>query len=476
MFLLKEHPSIKILQELVLKKKINCYLVGGYLRDFLMGRPCNDFDFALEHRAIEIARLFASKIKGAFVLLDKEHGCARVVKKSAGGLQTFDFADYRKKTFKEDLGARDFTINTLSVSINKLSIALSLDRAIEDHKKAKADIKSKSIRMTKANVFVEDPLRLLRAFSLKAALRFKIEPQTLARIKKDKDLIRSVSCERIRDELFKILDTPRAAENLQAMDRIGLLEKVMPQITVMYGVKQGGYHHLDVWPHSLETVRQLEKVFEEIRSQPEVIDYVNEALVTPRRRLALMKLAALLHDVGKPATRKKEKARYSFHGHEHVGRSIVRPLAKQLKLSTQERHALEDMVLWHLRPGYLSNFQNPSARAVFRYFRDTKNEAASILLLSLADQRSTRGPLTTEADQKHHEKICLGLLIRYFEKKKEKPLERLIDGHDLIKKLKLQPSPLFGKILKAIEEQQTLKKISTRPEALQLARKIVEKG
>lgn len=475
MFLFKNNPSIKLLKDIALKKKVDCYLVGGYPRDYLLGRPCNDFDFAVSRKAIEVGRAFANKIKGAFVILDKEHGCARVIKKTAGGLQTFDFADYRAKTLKEDLAHRDFTINTLCVSINKLTPGDPLDKVIEDLQKARPDIKKKLVRMTKATAFTEDPLRLLRAFSLQAALAFKIEPKTLTRIKKDKNLLRSVSFERIRDELFKILDTPAAFQNLQAMDKIGLLEKVLPPIAVMYGVKQGGYHHLDVWPHSLETVRQLEKVFEEQKGNPDVNAYVNETFGT-RRRLALMKLAALLHDIGKPATRKKEKDRYSFHGHEHVGRGIVRPLAKELKLSTQERYALEDMVLWHLRPGYLSNFQKPSERSVFRYFRDAKNEAASILLLSLADQRSTRGPLTTEGDQKHHEKICLGLLGRYFEKKKETPLEKLIDGNDLIKKLKIKPSPLFGKILKAIEEQQTLKKITTREEALQLAKKIAAKG
>jgi hypothetical protein len=153
-----------------------------------------------------------------------------------------------------------------------------------------------------------------------------------------------------------------------------------------------------------------------------------------------------------------------------VGKNIVRHIAKMLKLSTLERHTLEDMVELHLRPGYLSNFKQPSERAIYRYFRDARREAISILLLSLADQYATRGPLTTQRDLEHHEKICLGLIKQHFEKKEEKPRPKLLTGHDLIQKLKLQPSPLFGKILKEVEEQQALGKVRTRREALEFAR------
>ena len=133
------------------------------------------------------------------------------------------------------------------------------------------------------------------------------------------------------------------------------------------------------------------------------------------------------------------------------------------------------MVRWHLRPGYLSNFKQPSEKAIYRYFRDTRDEGVSILLLSLADQRSTRGPATTQKDQEHHEKICLGLVSQYFEKKKEKPFIRLISGKDLIKTLKLKPSPEFSKILTQVEEEQSLGKITTKKEAMDLAKKIVSK-
>ena len=259
------------------------------------------------------------------------------------------------------------------------------------------------------------------------------------------------------------------------MDRVGLLEKIIPQVKVMYHCKQGTYHHLDVWPHSMESVVQMEKVFKQLKDDEEIFAYLDASLGGNRSRRSLMKLAILLHDIGKPDTRKREKGRISFHGHEHVGTNIVKHIARILKLSVRERHALEDMIRWHLRPGYLSNFKHPSEKAIYRYFRDTKGEGVSIALLSLADQRATRGPATTQSDQKHHEAICLGLVRRYFEKKKEKPFVRLINGNDLIVKLKLQPSPLFSTILSQIEEQQTLGKLTTKKEALELAKTIAVK-
>ncbi|MDP2652505.1 MAG: HD domain-containing protein [Candidatus Omnitrophota bacterium] len=472
----EEHPYLKIIQDISRQKEIRVYLVGGFLRDHFLKRPCLDFDFAVEKNAVAFARAFAKKIQGAFVLLDAEHGCGRVVKKGPGGPQTYDFADFRAPSLPKDLLHRDFTINTLCVDIKDVEPGAELNEILKDHRGGLKDLKARSVRMNSVRTFREDPLRLLRAYSHRAVLGFKIEKKTLAQIKKDVKLIRRVSFERVRDELFKILASPRAAETLKAMDACGLLSEILPQITVMYGVHQGGYHHLDVWPHSLETVRQFEGVLEQMKDDPDVTAYMGECLAGPRPRYALVKLAALLHDIGKPETRKKEVDRISFHGHEHVGRNIARPMAKALKLSTRERYVLEDIIQWHLRPGYLSNFKQPSERSVFRFFRDTKDEAVSVLLMSLADQRSTRGPLTSEADQRHHEKICLGLTRRYFEIKKAKPLVRLIDGHDLIKALKLTPSPLFGKILKEIEEMQATGKVATREDALAAARGIAQNG
>ena len=474
MSFLKDYPQLQIIREIAKRRKVAVHLVGGFLRDHYLGNRKTDFDFAVEKEALDFARLFARRVKGAYVVLDQERGCARVVKKSDGKIWTFDFSDFRAKSFRQDLTLRDFTINTLSVDLVKLDSASMLDDVLTDGKNGFKDLGAKRIRRVAVRALRDDPLRLLRAFSLSAILDFTIEPQTLAQIRREKDLLRGVSYERVRDEVFKILETDRAAVTLKAMDKVGLLDKVIPQVKVMYRCAQKGtYHHLDVWPHSLEVVAQFDNVVREMGNDPDVVGYLSESLGGNRTRRALLKLAALLHDIGKPETRKEAgRGKLTFYGHERVGKNIVTHIARMLKLSTGERHALEDMVLWHLRPGYLSNFQKPSERSIYRYLRDTKKEAVGILLLSLADQRSTRGPASAPRHEKHHERICLNVLKLYFDKKKEKPFVRLIDGHDLIKQLRLKPSPLIGKILAEVTEQQVLGKIKTKKEALELAKGI----
>jgi len=466
------YPLVLTIQKIARQKKIDIFLVGGFLRDAVLNKNGHDFDFAMERGAIAFARHFAKNIKGAFVLLDKEHGCARVVKKTASASETYDFADFRAPKLKGDLSHRDFTINAFAAKINDLTPDAEITENLIDLCDGRKDLKARRLRMVRASTFKEDPLRVLRGYSLRAQLDFTIEPKTLIQIKKDKDLLRNVARERILDEFFKILQSPRAAENLRAMDKIAVLEEVIPQITIMYRVKQGGYHHLDVWPHSLETVAQLEDVFIEYAQETEVNEYLDEALAGTRTRRGLLKLAALLHDIGKPQTRKKEQNRMSFHSHEHVGKGISRSVAKLLMLSSRERMMLEDVVLWHLRPGYLSNFKNASDRAVFRYFRDTKEEAAAVALLSIADQRSTRGPLSSKTDEAHHIKVCRKLVAQFFAAKKEKPFVSLINGNDLIRKLKIKPGPIFGKILQGVEEAQATGKITTKDEALALAKKL----
>lgn len=470
-----DYPRIKTIREIAKRKNVSVFLVGGFLRDRLLGRAKNDFDFAVEHSALKLAKAFAAKIKGAYVLLDEERGCARVAKKIKGELFTYDFADFRDTTIEGDLALRDFTINTLCTDLSRIGPKTEIDEVLVDVKRGLKDLKAGRIKRVSVKAFRDDPLRMMRAFSLQAALGFRIELSTLNQVRKEKDLIRHVSAERVREELFKVLETEAAGLVIRAMDRVGLLEQVIPQVRVMAGCTQGTYHHLDVWPHSVETLTQLEKILRRSGEDEELNVYLDELLAGGHSRKAVMKLAALLHDIGKPDAKRKERERTLFHGHENIGRSIVRNIAQMLKLSTRERYALEDMVRWHLRPGYLSNFKQPSDRAVYRYFRDTKDEAVSTLLLSLADQRATRGPATTQQDQDHHAEICLGLVRRHFQKKKEKPLKRLISGNDLIRTLKLRPSPLFAEILTAVEEQQMLGKLKNKREALAYAKQIAGK-
>ena len=460
-----DYPQLQIIRDLAKRQKRQVYLVGGFLRNQKLGlSTALDFDFAVDRDALKLARSFARAVKGAFVLLDKEHGSARVVKSYEGRPWTFDFTDFRGKDIRQDLARRDFTVNTFCFDL--------ADEKDCSPPQALKDLKACTIRMVSAKAFTDDPLRLMRAFSLAAQTGFKIEAPTNRRIQSHIHLINRAAMERIREEFFKILQSPRAYTTLAAMHKIGLLEKIIPQIAVMFGVKQGGYHHLDVWKHTLDMVRQLEDILPKLEQKSQLHTYLNEETGGGHSCRALLKLAALLHDIGKPETRKKEATRMTFHGHEHAGQRITRLVAKRLMLSVKERYFLEDVVRMHLRPGYLANFKRPTTKALFRYFRDTKEKAPAIAVLAMADQRATAGPLTTAAKARHHEKICQLIIEEYFKEAAKPQRLRLLSGHDLIKTLKLKPSPLFAEILGKVEEAQALGKVSTKDQALNLARSL----
>jgi len=473
---LEDRSLIKVVLSTAKKRKIKLYLVGGYLRDILLGREKDnpDIDFCLKRGAINFGKDVARKLKGGFVILDKTHGCSRVVKRINDKTYTLDFTDFRGKTLEADLLHRDFTINALSIELEKLFLTKNIKDLIIDPYKGREDLKSKIIRFVNKKAFDEDPLRVLRAFSLAIIFDFKIDKETLRAIKLKARGLSGVSYERIRDELFKILERPGSFSYLEQLDKLKILKIIIPEVEVMRGVKQGPYHHLDVWQHTLETIRQLELLITELMNNHKIQDYLDEIISPTRSRRALIKLGALLHDTGKPAAKRHEDGKTKFHGHERIGADITGNIAGRLKLSNDETDSLEKMVLWHLRPGYLADNEEITPRAIFRYFRDTQKEGVSILLISLADQRATKGPLTSKASRIHHEKVATNLIKEYFRRKKEKKLPRLINGDDLMKKFKLEPSPLIGKILREIEELQAIGKIKSKKAALQSAQKFIK--
>lgn len=467
-----ESLPFKILLRMAGKEKKTLYLVGGFLRDFLTGHEKKpvDLDFALKKDAIAFGRRLARELKAGFVVLDRTHGCSRVVyKDKKGSFITFDFVDFRGKDLKEDLLKRDFTINTLA-----LGIPIS-GEDILDLYGARRDIASGTIRVVDRTSFDDDPLRILRAFSMSAIFGFKIAPATLALIKKKKNRLNTVAGERLRDELFKILDAPQAWKYIRLLDTYGILKEVIPQVRLMHHVKQGGYHHLDVWGHSLETVKKLEELLGQLKDRRELSAYLDGPLSSGRRRRQLIKLAALLHDIGKPKAFEVKAGKTMFHGHERIGRIISDTVSEKIKLSTAERFALDTIIFWHLRPGYLADNAVLTKRAVHRFFRDTKEEAVSVLMVAIADQRATRGPLATPESRLRHEKVSFSLIDKYFEMLKEKPFVRLINGTDLIRNLKLKPGPIFSKLLLGVEEAQVEGRVRTKKEALAFARQILTK-
>jgi len=338
------------------------------------------------------------------------------------------------------------------------------------------DLKSGILRSVSGKVFSDDPLRILRGFSFMANYGFKIDKNALSAMKKYKRLLKNVSGERLGEEFLKIFNAVDSFKAVKLLSDTHILDEIIPFVSSARGVVQGDYHHLDVWRHSLETLRCFERLMlTRLKKDKPVLDYLNEELAQNRRRVQIVKLACILHDIGKPKAKAMKNKKTIFYGHEEIGRKICRKIALRLKLSSRERDVLGNLVFWHLRPGYLADTKIPTARAVYRYFRDTAEEGVSVALLSLADWRATRGKLTRCGDRKNHDRVMLGLVGHYFAQKVKKPLPKIVDGYDIMKEFKLKPSPLVGAILNAVKEEQALGNVNDKAGALALAAREIEK-
>lgn len=452
-------------------RNLGIWLVGGALRDtyLKLKKELVDFDFCIERETLAVAKEFAKHISSKLIILDKDNESFRVVLKKKSKFYTYDFTRMRGENLKEDLALRDFAINTLAISLSEKKLKLI------DCFCARKYMKRKVIGVIKDEVIPQDPLRILRGFSFVANYGFRINARTLKLMVKHKGLIKDVSKERVNEELFKILASNDSYKVIKTMDQLKIIDQFIPEIIRMRGIHQGAYHHLDVWKHSLEALRQLELIFtKRLVKNKEIVSYLNQEIAGKRRRIQIIKLACLLHDIGKPMAKKKLKNKMTFYAHEKIGRDLAGKIADNLRLSLREKTTLMKLIFWHLRPGYLADQVNPTRRAVYRFFRDTQEEGVAVVILSFADWRATRGPLTDAKKRKSHEEVMLGLVDKYFAEKKKKPLPKIIDGHSIMKKLKISSGPMVGAILQKIKEEQALGKISTKQEAFKIAQTIIE--
>jgi UTP:GlnB (protein PII) uridylyltransferase len=287
-------------------------------------------------------------------------------------------------------------------------------------------------------------------------------------MKKSTAALRRVSPERIREELAKILKAPRSFGRCRIMDSLGIWEIILPETRLLRGLDQGGYHHLDVWGHSLQALAEAERVVRDQAKKlpPELKTYLQEPVGADRPRIWLLKLACLLHDIAKPQTRSiGDDGRVHFYTHEKKGGRIAGEIGRRLKLNRKEVKILQHAVYYHLRAGQLVN-RVPSKRAKFRFFRDAGDDAVMILLLALADRRAMRGPLSRAARFTFLEAELFAMIADYFKQRRENRRHSpLLDGHAVMRLLKLPAGPLVGKILRELEEAQAVKAIRSRKEA-----------
>lgn len=466
---------IKALKLNAAKNKRKVYLVGGFIRDLLIkGVPeVPEMDFAVDDLTLEFAEDIAAQLNGTFIPLDEERGIARVMLK---GEFELDFNLFKGRTIESDLKARDFTMNAIACDIASIKGIEEIKNFLLDPCHGQNDIQNRLIRATNPNSFADDPLRILRAFTFAAAFDFEIEPKTFNLIKATIPELKAVAGERIRDELSKILEVGNSIKYIRKLDEFKIFDEITPEIKLMRGVWQGPYHHLDVWDHSIDSLAQLEGLLNEVSKDMDLNAYLSRPITDSRKAIWIVKLGALLHDIGKPRAREiTETGKIRFHGHEAAGVEIIQPIAKRLRLSAKERTLLEDIILFHLRAAQLANAKNLTKRAVLRLLRDMKDSTPAVCLVTIADKRATRGELMKISKRDSIEELCLRLIEEYFAAKKVKiKPKRLLTGDDIIELFQIPSGRLIGTILKEVEESQAEGTVKNRDEALRLARKIYE--
>ena len=474
---LKEDPLFEKVFRFFQSKPGEVYLVGGYLRDKILGRKSKDIDLLLKDDISKLGPILAKSLKGSFFFLDETRGIARIIAKTKNS-RSIDFTPL-KQGLKEDLKGRDFTIDALALNLNLLGRkTLSFPEELIDYSHGFSDLKERKIRVVSPQAFGDDPLRLLRAVRIGAELGFEIEKNTADLLKRHAPLLVQVAPERVQEELFLILSVPKSSEAFKQTDSLGLSRVVLPELERCKGVIQDRFHHLDVWGHSLLTLAELERVTADIpsfflRFEDKIKDHLKKE-VQGRPRMSLLKLGALFHDLGKAQTRTVEAGRIRFLGHPETGAKLAKDVLTRLKTGKRAVQVTCRLVKEHLRPGFLSD-QEVTSRAIHRFLRDCGEESLGVILLSLADRLASRGPASTAKQLKKHLSFLNDLVGVIFAPKRRKPTP-ILNGKDLMEKFGLEPGPLIGQLLKAVEEAQFEGVISRREEALIFVKQILEKG
>jgi len=467
------------------------YVTGGSVRDALLGRPAHDVDLSVAGDPLDLGRRLADALGGAFVALHEEFSIARVVLRDEHGSHSVDLLPVRGE-IESDLSERDFSINAMAMPL--APFAEGRREPLIDPCGGRLDLERRLVRALRGDVFRLDPLRLLRAVRLCAELGFALEEQTAALARRDGSLLAQVAPERQRDELVRILESPRAAAGLRLADELGLLEQLLPEIAATRGEKQPPEHYWDVLQHSLETVAALDvllapqqpadrhwaplwrHLWAEMKELPEVEKHFGEEASPGHGRAGVLKLGGLLHDIAKPDTRTiDDTGRMRFFGHAREGASMVGPILRRLRFSGAEVRLVEAMVREHLRPLQIAKDGPPSRRALFRYFRDCGDAAIDVLFLSLADHLATVGPRLEWDGWRGHVGVVKHILTQRYADETLTAPPRLLTGHDLMEALGISPGPLVGQLLAAVEEAQGAGEVRSREEGLAVARRELDR-
>jgi len=493
-----------MVRQVAAERGVRVWPVGGCVRDLLLGRSIHDWDFAVDQDALGLARAVADALGGAFYPLDEERDTGRVIVRREGRRVELDFARLRGPDLEADLRDRDFTLNALAVGP---------DGELIDPTGGLTDLEARRVRAVGPEAFDHDPVRMLRAVRIVAELGLRLEVRTAQWIIERAGQLPRVSPERIRDEFVRLLNARSVAYHLQLLDELGLMRSILPDVDALREQRQTPPHRYDVWWHTLMTVDAAERIWQilhgmfkesaisplesamyadapdvawdEVRETlapfaPALVRHLRRPMTAPRYRRTLLLLAALLHDIGKPLTVTEEMKPgqahpvLHFYGHEAVGARQAADWMRQFRFSRAETEFITTVVRAHLRPAHLAETPGGvTGRAAYRFFRATGEAGVEVVLLALADHLAIWGP-NLEPQRWARRRAAAHALLEYFFHRSQGTVAPppLVNGRDLMRELNLSEGPEVGRLLEAIREAQAAGEVTTREEALALARRL----
>ncbi len=455
---LRAHPLVAHVCALADAAQGTAYLVGGAVRDWLKtGALPLDLDFTLvDCKAESLSRALADEKQGHWVTLDEGFGIYRIVFDDGWNV---DLADALENSRSIDLARRDLTVNAMALDLTSGELF--------DPFQGASDLQNGVIRMVSEANLADDPLRLLRVFRIATTLQAtQFDAETLAAVTRHKDLLWTVAGERIQYELFRMLSVTPCFEQLTVMAETGLLEVLIPDLVPMRAIGASGFHHLGLFEHTMELVKQAERLLPDCPQNAR--DWFAQALTPAATRFGLIKLGCLLHDIGKPGTKGTRPdavhgERLTFYGHEELGEEMADPWLRQLKVSQQVREYIKKLIRWHLYPCQFG----PDAlrKSTLRFYRRMGDDTLDVVMLALADRHSACGHWLSDEDFEKSHQAHLWLMSNYEAEQPAMTMPRLLDGKSVMQLLDIKPGPHIGTVLEALQEAQQLGEVQDENQA-----------
>jgi tRNA nucleotidyltransferase/poly(A) polymerase len=482
-YLLQNSDLISTLVKVAQREGYQLYLVGGFIRDVLLGRSSKDVDFVTK-RASELAKSLATETGTRLALIDQKFGTIRLIP-PAGLNEVSDFyqvdlSPLRSSTIDADLSQRDFTVNALAVELSAWQADGTFD--LLDPLGGLSHLQAGRLQLCSPHSLEDDPLRILRAYRLTATHDFTLEGHTQERIREMRHGLNRVAVERIRDELVLILSTTNSVPILRVLDDDNVLKLLLPECEPMRNCSQNNYYHQDVWQHSLSALEVLESFLanpQELlgRYAYEALPILAQRIAGERTREIMLKFGVLLHDIGKPNCRTvDENGAAHFSEHEVAGARLAGSFCARFCFSNKEIDFVSQLIRYHMRVVHLFSLKRTSRKALSRLFKLGPELFWPLLFLFGSDYMAAKDPRLR--------KVEIGPLCHQinrwldFYHKQLKPKEGeppLVRGHELMNRLDLSPGPTVGKLLHTLAELQWEGRINSREEALQHAAELLKK-